>query len=280
MFKSIFTVTALTLSLTASSAHAYLSPADVFTELENAQSQPTAEQQQQPNQAVPNTQPAVQDPVVEEPAVEEPAAEEPAAQTQPTFFRSGEQIEQSTESEQGTTTDTTESPFEEEPAVLDQSDILIPSLPTTNGVDEESEAILQEMQEDALEEGGEEGEGEDEVQQTAAPQKKSMAVALLGRMKYLGGGLIFVGIGYGFFSWRRRKKGVASSGVAAAAGDAKHPNIPAPEQPQQVEETSERLEHALEAMGQKPATEASEESTDDSVGFSDTPLPGQEEKPQ
>jgi hypothetical protein len=260
MFKAFFSV-AVAFSLSAGTAHAYLSPADVFTDLDI----PAA------NEAT--DQGGTSD--TENVFAPEPApAPEPPTKAPPAFFRSGEKIEQGVILEEDTTT--TESPFEEESAVIEESDILIPSLPTTNTVDEESEAILEEMQqEEVLEEEMAEEESEDEVSQAAAPRKKkSVAMALLGRMKYLGGGVILGGIAFAFFKRKKKLRTVA------AGGSEKHPTIPAPEKPQQVEESSERLEHALEAMGAKPSTEPTKESGDNSVGFSETPLPGEKENQQ
>jgi hypothetical protein len=269
MYLALLSATALTFSLTAGTAHAYLSPSDVFTDLEipeMTEGQPSPAQQEPAAQEQPASQAYPS---------QEPAAAEAPTQSAPAFFRSGEKIEKRTIPEVDTTS-STESPFEEGPGV---NEILIPTLPTVETVDEQSEALLEETQqdEDVLEEETENVQEEEpeEATQAAAPKKKSVAMALFGKMKYLGGGVILAAIAFVFFFKKKR-----STGPAKQTAMEKQPNIPAPENPQKVEESSQRLEHALEAMGQKPAAPANEESADDSVGFSETPLPGQEEKLQ
>ncbi|MDA1292973.1 MAG: hypothetical protein O3A81_04310, partial [bacterium] len=152
--------------------------------------------------------------------------------------------------------------------------------PAASDIDEESEAILEELEEELLEEellGEDEPEellGEDEpeeqLQQAARPKKKSVAMAILDRSKYLGIGIVFAGIAFGLF-FKKRKKPEASTEI-----------IPAPEKIQQVEERSQRLEHALEVIDQQPAaTEPIEDTSDDEpLGFSEVPIPGKEEKPE
>ncbi|MBT4392912.1 MAG: hypothetical protein HOD34_02555 [Candidatus Peribacter sp.] len=271
MLKTLQKLSTLAFALCAigfsGSAHAYLSPADVFTDLEVPGTENTDTEVAPAQQDISGGQSAK----IGEPEPEAP----PPVKASPVFFRSGEKIERSTLPEVDTKSN--DSPFEEVPEVL------IPTLPSNNNIDKESEALLEELQkeEEALEEGTaeptQEEQAEEEVQRPAAPKKKSVAMALLDRMKFLGGGVILAGIAFAFF-FKKKKK----SGPAAAATESANPPIPAPEKTQQVEESSERLEHALEAMGEtKEAPQAQEPTDDDApLGFSETPLPGQEEKSQ
>lgn len=197
------TLSLFTIGLSGSAALAYLSPADVFTDLE-----------------IPE-------------GTQEVAA--PPVQSAPVFFRDGEIIEQSTIPAIDSTS--TDSPFEEE------VEIRIPSLPSPTDIDAETEAMLEELQE-------EEAALQDVVEENVVPaaphkQKQSIPMAILDRIKFLGGGVILAGIAFAFFL-KKKKKSAAQKALAETVKP--EDTIPAPEKPQQVEEGSNRLEHALEAM--------------------------------
>lgn len=265
-----FAFALLTLSFGSTVMHAYLSPSDVFTDLEIEATTPVVEEDVfgEPEPDFTNTEPEERLFNEPEPAFD-PEPENDAPQSAPAFFRAGEKINQSTIPSVDTTSN--DNPFEEV-----QRELLIPTLPAASDIDEESEAILEELEEELLEEELLEEEllGEDEpeeqLQQAARPKKKSVAMAILDRSKYLGIGIVFAGIAFGFF-FKKRKKPEASTEL-----------IPAPEKIQQVEERSQRLEHALEVIGQQPAaTEPIEDTSDDEpLGFSEVPIPGKEEKPE
>jgi len=276
-----FALALLTLSFGGTVIHAYLSPADVFTDLEVPEATteveattPVVEENVfgEPEPNFTNTEPEERLFNEPEPAID-PEPENDTPQSAPAFFRSGEKINQSTIP----TVDTTskDSPFEEV-----RRELLIPTLPAASDIDEESEAILEELEEELLEEEllGED-EPEEQLQQAARPKKKSVAMAILDRSKFLGGGVILAGIAFGFF-FKKKKKPAAKEGSTNPEASAEL--IPAPEKIQQVEGRSQRLEHALEAMGQQPeVTEHGENASDhEPIGFSEVPIPGKEEKPE
>ena len=191
-------------------------------------------------QPLPSTDADVE--VIEEVEVVEVIEQEPIPSTQApaTFFRAGEEIKKGIIPSVDTTK--TESPFEEDPLLFDDETLedLIPE-------DEEivEDDVTEEIEEVEAIEEIEKIEEEAEEVKPAAP-KKSLMSALMNRLKWL---ILAMVLGSLAFVFLLKKKPQAAGNTAEATAQSSAP--PTPELPEPVEETSQRLEHALEAMGEK-----------------------------
>ncbi len=222
-------------SLLTGTAHAYLSPEDVFTDLKVSDGAEVTEDAE----PVPPSSPTPEKTAPE--ATPEPTPA-PPVQAPPAFFRSGEPIKQGTIPDVDTSA--ADSPFDEEPSVFEEKpEILIPTLPSPETFEEEENA-----EEDLVEDTSTvEEEGQEEERKAAPRKKQSVMMALLGRMKYLAIAVVLAAGAIGFFLKRKPK--------TATGPSVPKKEIPAPEKPQQVEESSERIQHALEAMGEHDAVD-------------------------
>ena len=164
----------------------------------------------------------------------------PSPQTPSVFFRAGEEIKKGIIPSVDTTK--TESPFEEDPLLFDDETLedLIPE-------DEEivEDDVTEEIEEVEAIKEIEKIEEEAEEVKPAAP-KKSLMSALMNRLKWL---ILAMVLGSLAFVFLLKKKPQAAGNTAEATTQSSAP--PTPELPEPVEETSQRLEHALEAMGEK-----------------------------
>ncbi len=230
------------------SAYAYLSPEDVFTDLDIPEAG---------GAAVTPVENIFEEPVYEQEPVYEP--EPVQAAPRPTFFRSGEEVKKSTIP--SVDTSSTESPFQEESSLFeeetgrDNEELLIPSLPDMT-MEEELEALIEESGEEIIEE-----DLPAEEVKSAAP-KKSVISQLTSYVQYItiaialtGGAIIFL------LKKKKKKKPKTPSSDGSEKMPKQQENVPpTPEAPQQVEASSHRLEHALEAMSEdKTADEGTTE---------------------
>jgi len=258
LIAGLMTITA-TGSLTA-----YMSPQEVFTDLEI----PEMEEEALPADSDPqpvDEQPEEVLPVVSDPQpVNEPPEESPTTvnateeNTTPSFFRSGKTLEQNI------TEEPAEDPldvFEQEPAPAPEEDVV------QEDVVQEPEVIEEEIVEpetpEPVEEVEEVEEVVDEPIQKSAPQQSTFTM-LLSKSRYYISGIAIIFAGGMFFLLRKKKPSAAGS-----TGD----TIPS-QTIVKPEESSPRLEQALKAMekeGIAAAGERLKEVSDDKIAFGEPP---------
>ena len=208
------------------------------------------------------------------------------AQGRPTFYRSGESIEQSAPlppaANQPPFTEP-ESPFdvlEEEPPLPpvepEPQEFAEPAaspegFPEPAFVPEEFVEPEPVPEEFAPPVEVVEQEPIEEPQRKPSASRGSLTLKLLSRVKYIAGAILLLVVAFVFFFKKKGKKAVTPAAVAATT-EGGEVVVPTPENAQHVEESSARLEHALEAMGESDTPSPPQEE-DGAVGFSDPEPP-------
>lgn len=291
MRTSLLTLTLLTLGVSTVSVNAYLSPDEVFTDLNivedsSASSQGTAssevntmQEQGMPEQAEASSEPSAMPTApaqTQETASESDVSSTPPPPTQalPVFYRSGGEEIQIKEEVQPKPQET-DSPFYE-PPIEPEPEPMEEETPVT---EEETELPPEEIQQEPIQE---ESEQPEEAMQPAAEQSGGMLFSLVGKLKYVAIAIV-LGAGGFFFLMRKKPKAatenMSETGVASASDTPDIPPVPTSvnDGPQNVEESSERLQHALEAMGAEevtpPSSDEKPKDETDGIGFSDVAPP-------
>ena len=193
------------------------------------------------------------------------SAEQGIAQAPPVFYRAGESIQQNTpppiveeeveeffEPESPFDALQEEIPVEEvfpEPEVFpEQPPIDIPTELDGPPYEEYTEEPPQPVE---------------ELPQRSSASSGSLALKLLSRMKYIAAAVVLLAVAFVFF-FKKKKKAAAPAAASVSTEDV----VPSPDKAQHVEQSSERLEHALEAMGENEEVTPPKEEGDDTVGFS------------
>ncbi len=259
--KNLYVFAAVSAITLTGSVTAYLSPQEVFTDLEI----PEIEEEVQPDtmpveeEVMVNEQenqvqamPMQEDAVVNEPAPEEAvpeslpeqpsmmeAQQEPIEETSdtPTFFRSGRELEQKEslfEPEENVDVFNMEEESIEEEQPLAEEDIN----------EEPIEEVLEEEPQVEEEIVPEPEEAEEEIVQPAAP-RKSLFMRVLSASRYYvtGFAILVAGLAY-FFLGKKKNVPAGMNPVAEQGGVAQQTST-------QPEESSPRLEKALKAMEQE-----------------------------
>lgn len=270
MRTPLLALTVLTLGIsTAGPLTAYLSPEDVFTDLEIPVEQPpaTAEdtvpvQQEEPvpqpapeeiQQEEPVPPPPTQEEVQQEEQIEQPSSEE----VLPLFYRSGEQVEIQREAMEKSAASKTQNPFDAEQPAIEEQQIE----PEPQQAEQEQQIPLEEPQQEQeapVQPEVQQEPAPDEEVQPAAPQTSGGILSFVGRLKYILAAIALAVVAAVFFLQRKSTTAVTPS-VAQQAAEQTVPT-PAAIGPQNVEDSSERLQHALEAIGEEPETPLPEQS--------------------
>lgn len=217
--KLFFSLSIAALAVPATTL-AYLEPQEVFTDLE-----------------VPEVQEATQE--NSRTWVAEPSENTAPTQAPPSFFRAGEQLKtkEKTAEQVEPKTQIPDSPFEalEEEPVVEEEPV---------------EEVVEEPVEEAVEEPVVEEEEEEVATKPAAGASGSMVLKLVKRLLYPVAGILIAGFAF-FYFFKGKKKPASASAAVADPSLANEAPVQAPDNPQKTEESSPRLEHALEAMNEE-----------------------------
>lgn len=224
----------VSLWLVSGTAHAYLSPQEVFTDLQVPEPV-EAEVTEQRNTAAEPTEETTGQPSRQWKAEEKQI---PAPTKAPAFFRAGNEIKkQVVEEEAEQEPEPVESPFdalEQSPGVADNGSNVEEVVPEV-----EEEAVVEE--EPATEE-----EPEPQATKPAARSTMDSIFTIMGYLKYLAGGIALLFVAFAYF-YKKKKPAVAAVATDQQPEASTEAKIPAPES-SAPEESSPRLEKALEAM--------------------------------
>ena len=237
--------------------YAYSSPGEIFPDLEiPAEQEQVSSSSVSTSSAVSQAEESSSVMSTEEASSDISSSAEPTSTGSPMFYRSGERVEPKQEPEPKEPKEPKNIFEEPKPAVPDESE----EQPTTEESDPTDEESLQQEDEPADEQDEETDTQEQDTEEQARPaasESGSLLFRLLWQMKYALGALVLAVAGYFYWSMYGNKPSAPSAGKTPTQPNNSVPDAtPTP----MVEESSERLEHALNAIeNPEPTTPPNEE---------------------